>query len=416
MPTEDEPRKLTEKIIRKRQTLATYLRKTRTRSERLAVTSIFASALGALVTAGPAARGNNFITGLQQSFSPSGNISLGQVICATAFVVALVSAITVLLAQRLEKIAHLRTAEECSAELEALRNSLDLDQISLKKANEKFNECIIELSEVPLPEDGEPPRGIQPVWGRLAAAGVVVTLLVAAVAAGFAFGSRSPASTPVASVHLEGISQIGPAPFIDHPMGEDKGGEALPPWAGGEHLGGAPALYAVPSGGASCDRADLAFQLDADHAKAAAWVRPMGIGVQDIDAFVNSLTPVLLRADTAVTDYGYPNGSTQSYASILQAGTAVLINSYGEPTVKCVSGDPLGRPTSFNDSNLYTGDSWSGFQAGKVCTIAPAPTEVAAFVVVELPSGDHVSVTAKPDLKTVKGPNPDPAEAHPNTR
>lgn len=397
-------------IAERHRALAAYVWKVRARINRLAVTSIVASGLGALVTAGPAARGNDFISGLQNSLRLSNNVQAGQLLCGAAFLVALVSGVTVHLLQRSEKIAHLPTAEGCKAELETLLTRVTFNRIPFDKALEKYNECVERAKDVPDSDGREPStgQGGDPRWHRVIGVGAVVAILGAGVGVGFALGSRAPAPDQAQGVHLEGIAQIGPAPFTN-PVGEDQGGGALPPWAGGAHRGDAAALYAVTSAQASCDPGSLVAQLEADPVKAAAWVRPMGIGVRDLDGFVNGLTPVVLRADTAVTDYGFPDGAAQPYASILQMGTAVLVNSYGEPTVKCVSGDPLGRPTSFNQSNAYVGNSWDGFRADKVCSIEPAPAQVGSFVVVDLQSGDHVTVAAKPDPKAVKGPNPDPA-------
>ena len=58
---------------------------------------------------------------------------------------------------------------------------------------------------------------------------------------------------------------------------------------------------------------------------------------------MSSLQPVLLRSDTAVTSHGYADATFTAYPAVLQAGTAVFVNSYGEPTVKCFSGNPLTR-------------------------------------------------------------------------
>ena len=66
---------------------------------------------------------------------------------------------------------------------------------------------------------------------------------------------------------------------------------------------------------------------------------PAGIG-----AYVDSLTPVVLTDDTLVTNHGYRDGHATTLPAVLQAGTAVMVDTLGVPRVKCNCGNPLTPP------------------------------------------------------------------------
>ena len=65
-----------------------------------------------------------------------------------------------------------------------------------------------------------------------------------------------------------------------------------------------------------------------------------------VPAFLRGLTPVVLRADTRVTNHGFRDGSATSFQSVLQAGTAVLVDDHGAPRVRCACGNPLKAPNN----------------------------------------------------------------------
>ena len=56
---------------------------------------------------------------------------------------------------------------------------------------------------------------------------------------------------------------------------------------------------------------------------------------------LSRLTPLVLRTDTVVTNHGYIDGAGDAFTSVLQAGTAVLVDDYGVPAVRCYCGNPL---------------------------------------------------------------------------
>lgn len=144
--------------------------------------------------------------------------------------------------------------------------------------------------------------------------------------------------------------------------------------------GAVPGLYGGHRGVSGCDVERLIAALTADSAKARAFAGAVGIKPAGIGAYVRTLTPVLLRADTRVTNYGYRNGKAVAFPSVLQAGTAVLASPHGRPRVRCECGNPLLRPPAADGPEKYTGPSWSSFDASRVIAVAPASKPLKAFV------------------------------------
>jgi hypothetical protein len=155
--------------------------------------------------------------------------------------------------------------------------------------------------------------------------------------------------------------------------------------SGGQVNGSAPGLYGGSGNAAVCDRNQLIAFLEADPAKARAWAGVLGITTAQIRDYVNSLTPVLLTTDTLVLNHGYANGKATPRNAILQAGTAVLVDKYGIPRVKCGCGNPLLPPTLSNAAKIR-GTRWPGFQPQNVTKVVSADT-VNIFVIVNVTNG-----------------------------
>ncbi|MFG2005309.1 DUF6777 domain-containing protein [Spirillospora sp. NPDC048911] len=158
--------------------------------------------------------------------------------------------------------------------------------------------------------------------------------------------------------------------------------------AGGTTAGDSPGLYGGTRRTASCDPAALVEFLKANPDKARAWAAVHGIQPGGIAAFVERLTPVLLRTDTLVTNHGYRNGKAVASPAVLQTGMGVLVNEYGFPAVKCNCGNPLTQPEKkISTGNAkYTGQSWPHFSKRKVTKIKPrepAKGAVTVFVLVD---------------------------------
>ncbi len=203
-----------------------------------------------------------------------------------------------------------------------------------------------------------------------------------------ACGSES--STP----RYENLSYAGENPFTP-PVGSDDPTVKPVTGAEGEQGGDTGGLYAQNPEAPPCDPQELIANLQADQAKASAWAEVLGLEVSEIAAFAKSLTPVVLRADTAVTNYSYVDGTYRATPAVLAPGTAVFVNAYGEPTVKCYSGNPLTRAT--------------GATPGAT-VVVPSGTQIRVHTFVNPTSGQPVTTPGKPDPRPNPGPNPTPTD------
>jgi hypothetical protein len=158
-------------------------------------------------------------------------------------------------------------------------------------------------------------------------------------------------------------------------------GNQIAPTSGGE-----PGLYGGTRDSSVCDSAKLVDFLNANPDKARAWAGVLGIRVTDIGTYVSGLTSVILRVDTRVTNHGFENGSATTVQAVLQAGTAVLVDNYGVPRVKCYCGNPLTEPVA--SPQRYAGPRWAGFEPNVIQVITPAPVQITVIVVVDIVTGE----------------------------
>ncbi|MBV8160942.1 MAG: hypothetical protein JO265_08470, partial [Acidimicrobiia bacterium] len=151
--------------------------------------------------------------------------------------------------------------------------------------------------------------------------------------------------------------------------------------------GDAPGLYAGQRDVPSCKADQLVSYLQGNPSRAQAWASAVQIDPSQIKDFVASLTPALLRVDTRVTDFEFgSNGKPLPKQSILQAGTAVMLDRTAFPRVRCASGDPLAEPRAVTSTPSYTGPSWAGFSPSTVVVVTPAPQPV-AIILIDITNG-----------------------------
>lgn len=160
--------------------------------------------------------------------------------------------------------------------------------------------------------------------------------------------------------------------------------------------GTTPGLYGG-TGEASCNTAALANYLANNPGKASAWAGVFGIGVDQIPYYLDTLTPVVLARDTWVTNHSYSNGVATPFQSVLQAGTAVLVDSYGVPRVRCSCGNPLSPPA---------GTPLSGYRTVNAPWAYYAPRQV-----VYVNYHDEHTTIINNTTTVVAAPNPAPAPA-----
>ncbi len=162
-------------------------------------------------------------------------------------------------------------------------------------------------------------------------------------------------------------------------------------------------LYGGSLDVAVCDKQKLVDFLSRNEPKARAWAKAQGISPTQISQFVASLTPVVLREDIRVTNNGFDEAtaSPTPRQSILERGTAVLVDRLGQPRVRCYCGNPLGAPEPVRQK--LVGQPWPGLDPGKVTRIVPAANQVTEFIVIDLNSGAAIKIPAE---SAISNPNP----------
>ncbi|WP_316689356.1 serine/threonine-protein kinase [Pseudonocardia sp. H11422] len=229
----------------------------------------------------------------------------------------------------------------------------------------------------------QPPRPGAPAGSQRRArlgSALLTIVLLAVAGAGVALGAflLHSAPTGAASVTAEPVGSPGEHPFGPTGTGAPRISPATPP--GGTVTGDTAGLYGATLSTA-CDTVSMAMFLQQHPDRAAAWAAAQGIEPARIPQLLEGLTPVTLRADTAVTNHGFADGRATQFQSVLQAGTAVLIDDRGMPRVRCTCGNPL-RPPTPRAAARYTGSMWPGFSDRAVTVVAPAPAAIHEFLIV----------------------------------
>ncbi|WTK68420.1 PASTA domain-containing protein [Streptomyces sp. NBC_01515] len=185
------------------------------------------------------------------------------------------------------------------------------------------------------------------------------------------------------------------APFFDEKqgLGQDAAVRSMPV-RGSLQQGDTPGLYGGTKKPTVCDVAKLKrFLTDpANRPKAVAWSGVLGITTDQIPAYLDRLTPVLLRHDTLVQNHDYKKEKATPYNSLLQAGIAILVDEQGEPAAKCSCGNPL-RPFKGDASRISVkfadgNEKWNGYHASSVVAVRPAPRKMEGLALVDVDDPD----------------------------
>ncbi|MFE5978981.1 DUF6777 domain-containing protein [Streptomyces wedmorensis] len=285
-----------------------------------------------------------------------------------------------------------------------------------------------------------PGRPAPPVAARSAAAAVASVLLLAGCSAGEegAGGGAVEAAAAVArDIVLQPVGAQGPDPFTASTAritGQFSAPNREPGNGSGqarEITGSTPGLYGGTRAEASCDVEQQAAFLAADQGKTRAFAEAAGIPETNVGDWLRGLTPVVLRADARVTNHGYREGRATAFQSVLQTGTAVLVDQYGSPRVRCACGNPLRTPVAVREG-VHQGDPWDGFDPDRVIVVRPTTTVVTSLVIVnaadstwiERRTGSDGDADRKPDVAPACDPDecalsdtatPDPATPVPSS-
>jgi serine/threonine protein kinase len=241
------------------------------------------------------------------------------------------------------------------------------------------------------------PAEPRPPWHRrrmiVIGAALAVVVLAVATAVGLGVGREQPAARP--EIFLEPNTAAGQNPFtpsasIPQPPATNPGTDpAGAPVQGGTVRtvnGELPGLYGGSRNLTTCDTALMVTYLAQNPDKGRAWASVFNITPEQIPAFIAELTPVILRTDTRVTNHGFQDGKATPFQSVLQAGTAVLVDKFGVPRVRCACGNPLLEPVAVT-SAVYSDQRWATFSPESLSLVRPSPTVIDTFVLYDPVTG-----------------------------
>jgi hypothetical protein len=204
-------------------------------------------------------------------------------------------------------------------------------------------------------------------------------------------GSAVCARIPVerSLVAASGFQDAGGVPVSGYwwsPYGSCGSPESVP-MGSDVRMGTTPGVYGAARSGEVCDVGALATMLDGDEVSRTAFATSLGIDESELVGFLDGLTPVILLADTVVTDHVLQGGRILARSAILQRGTAVLVDTTGAPRVRCMSGSPLRTSPPIPAGVTIEGTPWVGFSLESAQTIPASARKTSEFVLVDVHSG-----------------------------
>ena len=182
------------------------------------------------------------------------------------------------------------------------------------------------------------PGGLR--WqGAAALLTACVSLVALAAGCGSSGKKATPAKVSAQTIRFQKPEDPGPEPFTA--PADVSGSKTVDVVASGPYGGSGSDKV--------CDRDLLIRFLKSNPERMRAWAEVLGLhpDSRTVSRYIAKLHPVTLTRDTQVTNHSFVNGRATSFQSILQAGTAVLVDEYGHPVARCRCGNPLTEPTYF---------------------------------------------------------------------
>ncbi|MFF7970216.1 DUF6777 domain-containing protein [Streptomyces sp. NPDC007905] len=173
--------------------------------------------------------------------------------------------------------------------------------------------------------------------------------------------------------------------------------------------GAIPGLYGGTAHAAGCDVERQIGHLAADRAKGDAFARVAGVPRASLPRYLRGLTPVVLRTDTSVTNHSYVEHRATGFQSVLQAGTAVLVDARGVPRVRCLCGNPLTPPQPLSGAPSTRGTAWPGYRPTEVIVVTPGPRALTDITLFDTATGTWIARRIGPDVhhdRVVPAPAP----------
>jgi hypothetical protein len=178
-------------------------------------------------------------------------------------------------------------------------------------------------------------RSGRPIWPFITLGALVAVIAVVAVVLLTGGDDADKAASDAQTVSFEKPTDPGEDPFTK--PADVRGGDKVDVGSG-------------PFGGSGsdlvCDRELLIRSLRARPDRMKEWARVLDVepDIHSVARYIRTLRSVTLTRDTRVTNHTFVDGRAVPLQSILQAGTAVLVDEKGVPVARCRCGNPLLEP------------------------------------------------------------------------
>ncbi|MDO5029450.1 MAG: hypothetical protein Q4E11_02565 [Corynebacterium sp.] len=228
----------------------------------------------------------------------------------------------------------------------------------------------------------------------------IVAVIVVVIAGGTTAYFVTGGGKSLAAMSYISSEDPGPDPFMDSTVNTDAAPSSDNPYLvntspQGAVAGSDPNIYGGTGELSVCDAAALVSNLQNNSDLNAAFAEGIGINAADVPRYVTSLTPVVLRQDTWVTNHGYDNGHAVPFQAVLQRGTAVMVDAYGAPRVRCSCGNPLAEAWNGYTAPETAKANWDGYDPRTVVTIYQTDVTINTFNVINVDDGisNEISIT-----------------------
>lgn len=244
------------------------------------------------------------------------------------------------------------------------------------------------------PSDTERGKKKSGLSGKVLALIAVVVLVIAGGTTAFFLTGRGKSLAAMSYISSE---DPGPSPFMDSTVNEKAvaspdDSDLVNTSSQGAVAGNDPNLYGGSGQLSVCDADALVANLNDNDDLNTAFAQGIGINASDVPRYVKSLTPVVLRQDTWVTNHGYDNGRATPYQSVLQRGTAVMVDAYGVPRVRCSCGNPLAEAWNGYTAPEVSKANWDGYEPRSVVTIYETDITINNINVIDIEDGTSINI------------------------
>ncbi|MFF4604995.1 DUF6777 domain-containing protein [Streptomyces sp. NPDC001339] len=268
-------------------------------------------------------------------------------------------------------------------------------------------------------------EGGEPWWRSAPRIAIIAAAVVAAVIVTLVL--TRPEGAAAGELFAEPAAATGPHPFTTSAANGTTPVPSATPRKSGNATsvvrGSAAGLYGGTQNEASCDTEKQIRYLRSAPARNEAFAGVLGLKAGEVPGYLRSLTSVQLAYDTRVTNHGYKDGKAYSFQSVLQAGTAVMVDSFGQPKVRCMCGNPLTDPQELKEGWQTRGQKWPGYQPGNAVVVKRSSTPVREFTLrnprtgewFKRPKGDHGPTSDRPTAPPTDTPSGPPSSQPPPT-